>query len=145
MNQGKLEVAKQEMARVNTDILGISELRWTGIGEFNSGFGLVIFISDTLISRTVKLKIAKMVLAICYSCNRKQTSHRYSNSALAKGLYPVSSTSRLSSPSYKTSSLPPPPHPAWPSLFLNSAPHGSQPKSAHCPGSLVSSVTCPFH
>ena len=36
MNQGKLEVVKQEMARVNIDILGISELKWTGIGEFNS-------------------------------------------------------------------------------------------------------------
>ena len=36
MNQGKLEVVKQEMARVNVDILGISELKWTGIGEFNS-------------------------------------------------------------------------------------------------------------
>ena len=36
MNQGKLEVVKQEMARVNMDILGISELRWTGMGEFNS-------------------------------------------------------------------------------------------------------------
>ena len=36
MNQGKLEVVKQEIARVNTDILGISELQWTGMGEFNS-------------------------------------------------------------------------------------------------------------
>ena len=36
MNQGKLEVAKQEMARVNVDILGISELKWTGMGGFNS-------------------------------------------------------------------------------------------------------------
>ena len=36
MNQGKLEVVKQEMARVNIDILGISELRWTGMGEMNS-------------------------------------------------------------------------------------------------------------
>ena len=36
MNQGKLDVVKQEMARVNVDILGISELKWTGIGEFNS-------------------------------------------------------------------------------------------------------------
>ena len=35
MNQGKLEVVKQEMARVNVDILGISELRWTGKGDFN--------------------------------------------------------------------------------------------------------------
>ena len=36
MNQGKLEVVKQEMARVNIRILGISELKWTGMGEFNS-------------------------------------------------------------------------------------------------------------
>ena len=36
MNQGKLEVVKQEMGRVNVDILGISELKWTGMGEFNS-------------------------------------------------------------------------------------------------------------
>ena len=36
MIQGKLEVVKQEMARVNIDILGISELKWTGMGEFNS-------------------------------------------------------------------------------------------------------------
>ena len=36
MNQGKLEVVKQEMARVNIDALGISELKWTGMGEFNS-------------------------------------------------------------------------------------------------------------
>ena len=36
MNQGKLEVLKQEMARVNINILGISELKWTGVGEFNS-------------------------------------------------------------------------------------------------------------
>ena len=37
MNQGKLEVVKQEMARVNVNILGISELKWTVMGEFNSG------------------------------------------------------------------------------------------------------------
>ena len=36
MNQGELEIVKQEMARVNIDILGISDLKWTGIGEFNS-------------------------------------------------------------------------------------------------------------
>ena len=37
MNQGKLEVVKQEMARLNVDILGITKLKWTGMGEFNSG------------------------------------------------------------------------------------------------------------
>ena len=36
MNQGKVDVVKQEMARVNVNILGISELKWTGMGEFNS-------------------------------------------------------------------------------------------------------------
>ena len=36
MNQGKMEVVKQQRARVNIDILGISELKWTGMGEFNS-------------------------------------------------------------------------------------------------------------
>ena len=36
MNQGKFEMVKQEIERVNTDILGISELKWTGMGEFNS-------------------------------------------------------------------------------------------------------------
>ena len=36
MNHGKLEMVKQEMARVNIDILGISELKWTGMGEFNT-------------------------------------------------------------------------------------------------------------
>ena len=36
MNQGKLQVVKQEMVRVNVDILGISELKWTGMGEFNT-------------------------------------------------------------------------------------------------------------
>ena len=37
MNQGNLEVVKQKMARVNVNILGISKLKWTGIGDFNSG------------------------------------------------------------------------------------------------------------
>ena len=42
MNQGKLEVVKQEMATVNVDILGISKLRWTGMGEFNSDDHLLL-------------------------------------------------------------------------------------------------------
>ena len=43
MNQGKSEVVKQEMARVNIDILGISELKWTGMGEFNSDDHLLLW------------------------------------------------------------------------------------------------------
>ena len=43
MNQGKLEVVKQEVARVNNDILGISELKWTGMGELNSDDYLLLW------------------------------------------------------------------------------------------------------
>ena len=43
MNQGKLDVVKQEMARVNIDTLGISELKWTGMGEFNSGVHYIYY------------------------------------------------------------------------------------------------------
>jgi len=42
MNQGKLEVVKQEMVRVNIDILGIREQKWTGMGEFNSDDSLLL-------------------------------------------------------------------------------------------------------
>ena len=45
MNQGKLEADKQEMARVNVNILGISELKWTGMGEFNSDDRLSTMVS----------------------------------------------------------------------------------------------------
>ena len=43
MNQGKLEVVKQEMARLNVNILGISELKWTGMGEFNSDDHIIYY------------------------------------------------------------------------------------------------------
>ena len=43
MIQGKLEVVKQEMARVNVDILGISKLKWTGMGEFNSDYHYIYY------------------------------------------------------------------------------------------------------
>ena len=48
MNQGKLEVLKQEMARVNINILGISELKWTGMGEFNSDDHLSTTVSHSV-------------------------------------------------------------------------------------------------
>ena len=43
MNQGKLEAVKQEMTRVNIDILGISKLKWTGMGEFNSDYHYIYY------------------------------------------------------------------------------------------------------
>ena len=51
MNQGKLEVVKQEMARVNVDILGISELKWTGMGEFNSDDNYIYYCGQESLRR----------------------------------------------------------------------------------------------
>ena len=51
MNQGKLEVVKQAMARVNTDILEIGELKWTGIGEFNSDDHYIYYCGLTSLRR----------------------------------------------------------------------------------------------
>ena len=51
MKQGKLKVVKQEMARVNVDILGISELKWTGMGEFNSDDHYIYFCGQESLRR----------------------------------------------------------------------------------------------
>ena len=51
MNQGKLEVVKQEMARVNVNILGISELKWTGMGEFNSDDNYIYYCGQESLRR----------------------------------------------------------------------------------------------
>ena len=60
MNQGKLKVVKQEMARVNVDILGISELKWTGIGEFNSDAHYIYYCGQESLRRNgVALKLTK--------------------------------------------------------------------------------------
>ena len=53
MNQGKLEAVKQEMARVNSDILGISELKWTGMGEFNSDDHYIYYCGHESLRRNV--------------------------------------------------------------------------------------------
>ena len=51
MNQGKSDVVKQEMARVNVDILGVSELKWTGVGEFNSDDHYIYFCGQESLRR----------------------------------------------------------------------------------------------
>ena len=62
MNQGKLEVVKQEMARVNVDILGISELKWTGMGEFNSDDHYIYYCGqESLRSNVVAIIVNKRV------------------------------------------------------------------------------------
>ena len=62
INQGKLEVVKQEMARVNIDNLGISELKWTGMGKFNSDDHYIYYCGkESLRSHGVALKVKKRV------------------------------------------------------------------------------------
>ena len=62
MNQGKLEVIKQEMARVNIDSLGISELKWTGMGEFNSDDHYIYYCGqESLIKNGVAIMVNKRV------------------------------------------------------------------------------------
>ena len=62
MNQGKLEVVKQEMASLNIDILGISELKWTRMGEFNSDDHYIYYCGQEFLRRKrVALKVNKRV------------------------------------------------------------------------------------
>ena len=62
MNQGKLEVVKQEMARVTTDILGIGELKWTGMGKFNSDDHYIYYCGKEFLRRNgVAIMVNKRV------------------------------------------------------------------------------------
>ena len=72
MNQGKLEVIKQEMARVNVDILGISELKWTGMGEFNSDDHYIYNCGQESLRRYgVAIMVNKRVQNAILGCNVK--------------------------------------------------------------------------
>ena len=72
MNQGKLEVVKQEMARVNIDILGISELKWTGMGEFNSDDHYIHYCGQESLRRNgVPIMVNKRVQNAVLGCNLK--------------------------------------------------------------------------
>ena len=72
MNQGKLEVVKQEMARVNIDILGISELKWTGMGKVNSDDHYIYYCGQESLRRNgVALIINKRVWNAVLGCNLK--------------------------------------------------------------------------
>ena len=75
MNQGKLEVVKQEMARVNIDILGISELKWTGMGEFNSDDHYIYYCGqESLRKNGVAIMVNKRVQNEALGCNLKNDS-----------------------------------------------------------------------
>ena len=72
MNQGKLEVVKQEMARVNVDILGIRELKWTGMGEFNSDDHYIYYCGQESLRRNgVAIVVTKRVWHGVLGCNLK--------------------------------------------------------------------------
>ena len=73
MNQGKLEMVKQEVARVNVDILGISELKWTGMGEFNSDDHYIYYCrQETLRRNGVAIMVNKRVRNAVLGCNLKK-------------------------------------------------------------------------
>ena len=72
MNQGKLEVVKQETARVNVEILGISELKWTGMGEFNSDYHNICYCGQESLRRNgVAIMVNKRVQNAVLACNLK--------------------------------------------------------------------------
>ena len=72
MNQGKLEVVKQEMARVNADILGISELKWTGMGEFNSDDHCIYYCGQESLRRSgVDIMVNKRVKCNTWMLSQK--------------------------------------------------------------------------
>ena len=72
MNQGKLEVVKQEMARVNVDIIGISEVKWTGMGEFTSDDHYIYYCGQESLRRNaVAVVVNKRVQNAVLGCNLK--------------------------------------------------------------------------
>ena len=72
MTQGKLEVVKQEMARLNVDILGISKLKWTGMGEFNSDDHYIYYCGQESLRRNgVAIMVNKRVRNAALGCNLK--------------------------------------------------------------------------
>ena len=74
MNQGKLEVVKQEMARVNVNILGISELKWIVMGEFNLDDHYIYYCGQEFLQRNgVAIIINKRVQNAVLGCNLKKT------------------------------------------------------------------------
>ena len=73
MNQGKLEVVKQEMASVNVNILGICELKWTGMGEFNSDDHYIYYCRQESLRRNeVAIMVKKRVQNAVLGCSSKR-------------------------------------------------------------------------
>ena len=82
MNHDKLEVVKKEMARVNIDILGINELKWTGMGEFNSDDHYIYYCGQESLRRNgVALIVNKIVQHAVHGCNLKMTEFQFISKA----------------------------------------------------------------
>ena len=76
MNQGKLDMVKQEMARVNTDILGISELKWTGMGEFYSDDHYIYYCGQESLRRNgIALIVKNSPKCSTWMQSQKQQNH----------------------------------------------------------------------
>ena len=77
MNQGELEVVKQEMARVNINILGISELKWTGMGEFNSDDHYIYYCGQESLIRNVLKRCPSHYSGL--ECKSRKSRNSWSN------------------------------------------------------------------
>ena len=89
MNQGKLEVVKQEMASVNINILGISELKWTGMGEFNSDDHYIYYCGQESLRRNgvaviVNKRVRNAVVGYNLKDNRMISVHFQANHSLSQ-------------------------------------------------------------
>ena len=92
MNQGKLEVVKQEMASVSIDILGISELKWTGIGKFNSDDHWIYYSGQESLKRNgvaliVKVKRIQNAVLGCNLKSDRMTSFRFQGKQFSVKVY----------------------------------------------------------
>ena len=92
MNQGKLEVVKLEMARMNIDILGISELKWTGMGEFNSDDHYIHYYGQESLRRNgvaliVKVKRIQNAVLGCNLKSDRMTSFRFQGKQFSVKVY----------------------------------------------------------
>ena len=89
MNQGKLEVVKQEMARVSIDILGISELKWTGMGEFNSDDHYIYYCGQESLRRNgvaiiVNKRVQNAILGCKLNNDRMISIHFQANHSVSQ-------------------------------------------------------------
>ena len=94
MNHGKLEVVKQELARVNVDILGISEQKWTGMGEFKSDDNYIYYCRQESLRRNgvaivVNERVQNAVLGYNLKNDRMNSADYHGYSVSSKGFLPI--------------------------------------------------------